>query len=32
MIPERKNDPIVICCFPGVGKTYFAKDMNEHAS
>ena len=30
MIPERKNDPIVICGFPGVGKTHFAKDMTEH--
>jgi len=30
MIPERKEAPIVICGFPGVGKTYFATYMNEH--
>lgn len=30
MIPERKDNPIVICGFPGVGKTHFAKFMNEH--
>lgn len=30
MIPKRKDNPIIICGFPGVGKTYFAKYMNEH--
>jgi len=29
MIPERKNDPLVICGFPGIGKTRFAQYMNE---
>lgn len=30
MIPERKNDPLVICGFPGIGKTRFTQYVIEH--
>lgn len=29
MIPERKTNPLVICGFPGIGKTRFAQYMNK---
>ena len=30
MIPERKDNPLVICGFPGIGKSMFASYMKEN--
>ena len=30
MIPERKDKPLVICGFPGIGKSRFARYMKEN--